>query len=144
MSRLSSTLRALQPLPGVVLAVGAAMVAWAVRYGFIEPERFGAACEGAGPWWCAPRTGFIIFTQWNGFGWVALLLAGFAVVWFVRGADALRLSLMVMAIGGAGLILYNAGSSAVAVVVAVLLLSQHREDPRGFGDDVRAQGIGKD
>lgn len=121
-----SGVRALQPLPGVALAMAAATIAYAVRYGFVEPERLGAACEKVGPWWCGPRTAFIVFTEWNGFGWASLTLAALALVWMARRRDPARLALVALAIGGAGLELYNATLSTVAVVAAVLLLAQPR------------------
>ncbi|HEX9569756.1 MAG TPA: hypothetical protein VF987_08775 [Rhodospirillales bacterium] len=121
-----SNLRTLQPLPGVALAVVTAIIAYAVRYSFIEPEQLGAACEKSGPWWCGPRTAFIVFTEWNGFGWASLALAALAAVWMARRRDPARLALAALAIGGAGLVLYNATLSTVAVVAAVLLLAQPR------------------
>ncbi len=121
-----SRLRALQPLPGVALAFAAAIIAYGVRYGFVEPEQFGAACEKSGPWWCGPRTAFIVFTEWNGFGWASLALTGLALVWLARRRDPARLALAALAVGGAGLVLYNATLSTMAVVAAVLVLAQPR------------------
>jgi hypothetical protein len=122
-----SRFRALQPLPGVLLALVAAIVAYWVRYGFVEPEKMGAACETAGPWWCGPRAAFIVFTEWKGFGWIALATAALAALWFVRGRDPLLPALFAMAAGGAGMVLYNATLSTVAVIAAVVLLAQHRQ-----------------
>lgn len=119
-------LRVLQPLPGAALAFATAIIAYAVRYGFVEPERLGVACEKAGPWWCGPRTAFIVFTEWNGFGWASLALAALSLVWMARRRDPARLALVALVIGGAGLVLYNATLSTVAVVAAVLLLAQPR------------------
>ena len=122
-----SNLRTLQPLPGVALAFVTAIIAYAVRYSFIEPEQLGAACEKSGPWWCGPRTAFIVFTEWKGFGWIALALTALAALWFVRGRDPLLPALLAMAAGGAGMVLYNATLSTVAVIAAVVLLAQHRQ-----------------
>ena len=119
-------LRALQPLPGVALALVAAMAGYVVRYGFVEPERMGAACEAGRPWWCGPRTAFIVFTEWKGFGWLALVLAALAAFWFARGRDHVLLALAAMAAGGAGMVLYNATHSTVAVIAAVIVLAEHR------------------
>ncbi|MEK9752602.1 MAG: hypothetical protein VW338_05240 [Rhodospirillaceae bacterium] len=124
---------ALQPLPGIALATLAYVCGYAVRYGLVEPERFGAACEKAGPWWCAPRTGFIVFTHWNGFGWAGLAIAALGVGLALRAARrdgrlggttpaVHALAMAAMAVGGAGLVLYNSAFSAVAVVAALLLL----------------------
>jgi hypothetical protein len=121
-----SRFRALQPLPGVALAFVAAVVGYWVRYGFVEPERMGAACEAAKPWWCGPRTAFIVFTEWKGFGWLALVLAALAALWFLRGRDHVLLAVFAMAAGGAGMVLYNASHSTVAVIAAVILLAQRR------------------
>ena len=122
-----SRFRALQPLPGVLLALVAAMAAYWVRYGFVEPEKMGAACEWEKPWWCGPRTAFIVFTEWKGFGWIALATAALAALWFVRGRDPVALALLAMAAGGAGMVLYNATLSTVAVIAAVVLLAQRRQ-----------------
>jgi hypothetical protein len=121
-------LRALQPLPGAMLTASTALIAYAVRYGFVEPEQLGAACEQSGPWWCGPRTAFIVFTEWNGFGWTSLALAALALVWMARRRDPALLALISLAVGGAGLVLYNATLSTVAVVTAVLLLTQPRRE----------------
>jgi len=118
----------LQPLPGVTLAFATAAIAYAVRYGFVEPERLGAACEKAGPWWCGPRSAFIVFTEWNGFGWASLALAALALVAMACRRDLALPAMAALAIGGAGLVLYNATLSTVAVVAAVLLLAQPRPE----------------
>ncbi|MGH6660340.1 MAG: hypothetical protein ACREB6_02265 [Rhodospirillales bacterium] len=127
MSR-ASRLGALQPLPGVTLAFATAAIAYAVRYGFVEPERLGAACEKAGPWWCGPRSAFIVFTEWNGFGWASLALAALALVAMACRRDLALPAMAALAVGGAGLVLYNATLSTVAVVAAVLLLAQPRPE----------------
>ena len=118
--------RALQPLPGAILAAVAAGLGYAIRYGLVEPDELGAACERTAPWWCLPRRLFIMFTEWNGFGWLSLALAAAAAIWLVRGRDPLVPALLALGFGGAGLILYNATFSTVAVVAGVLILAQHR------------------
>jgi len=128
-------LRALQPLPGAALAFATAIIAYGVRYGFVEPEQLGAACEKARPWWCGPRTAFIVFTEWNGLGWASLALAALALVWLARRRDPTRLALAALAVGGAGLLLYNATLSTVAVVVAVLVLAKPRHEAPELGGD---------
>lgn len=120
-------LYSLQPLPGIFAAALAFCAGYAVRYGLVEPEKFGAACEKAGPWWCAPRTAFIVFTEWNGFGWLSLALAAIAVGLMVaagrtQGQRIHTLAMVTMVTGGAGLVLYNSTFSSVAVIVGLLLL----------------------
>ncbi|MGE4220901.1 MAG: hypothetical protein AB7G39_15745 [Alphaproteobacteria bacterium] len=114
---------------GGVLAAGAAAVGgYAVRYAFVEPERLGAACERSGPWWCPFRTGLIVFTEFGGFGWLALLaaLAGLGALLASRATAARRLAFAAMILGGAGMILYNATLSTAAVVLALLCLVRAR------------------
>ena len=122
----ASRFRALQPLPGVVLCIMTAVAGYAIRYGFVEPDRLGAACERGNPWWCLPRRLFIMFTEWNGFGLASVALAATAALLLVRGRDPMVLALLALAFGGAGLILYNATFSTVAVVAAALILSHDR------------------
>src|SRR5690606_37045882 len=66
-------------LGGALLAVACAVAGFAVRYGFVEPVALGEACEGSGLWWCPLRTGLIVFTQWGGFGWIALVAGAAAL-----------------------------------------------------------------
>ena len=118
---------AARPLGGVLLAVVAAVAAVGVRYRFIEPEALGAACEGGGPWWCGPRTLLIVATELGAFGMLAFAAALAAVIaggrWHAYPAHVALL------VGGAGLILYNATFSGVAVVLALLTLAFRRERP---------------
>lgn len=114
------------PLGGVLLATAAALVGFLLRYRFIEPEALGAACADAGPWWCAPRTALIVATEYNLFGWLSLACAIYAIVYRPHGAPAAHAALL---IGGAGLILYNATVSAVAVVLTVLCLAYRTQRP---------------
>ena len=69
---------------GALLCIACALVAYGIRYAFVEPEAMGAACARTYPWWCPIRTGFIVFTKWDGFGWLAVVLAAAAD----READA--------------------------------------------------------
>lgn len=112
-----------RPLGGVLLAVAAVVAAYVLRYRFIEPEALGAACYGGGPWWCAPRAALIAATEVNGFGWLSLALVAAALL-LPRGAPLS--AHLALAIGGSGLILYNASVSAVAVVAALLWLAAQR------------------
>lgn len=115
-----------RPLGGVCLAVIFALLAYWLRYAFIEPEKFGAACVTDGPWWCAPRTSLIVATEMNLLGLVAVAAAVLALlppvrlhVWSAHSA---------LVVGGAGLILYNATFSVAAVVLALLVLALRRQD----------------
>ncbi len=115
-------------LGGVLLAAGCAWAARGVRYGWIEPTELGAACESAGPWnaapwWCGVRSALIVFTQWGGFGWLALGLCGAALLRARHGARRSGFAWAALAAGGTGLVLYNATLAAVAVVGAGLLLA---------------------
>lgn len=114
--------RGLVPLAGVLLCATAYLAGHLIRYGLVEPEAMGAACERGDPWWCGLRTGFIVFTQWGGFGWLALGLAALAAgaIAARRPGAARALALAAMTVGGFGLVLYNATLAAVAVVVALL------------------------
>lgn len=114
------------PLGGVILAAAAFACALGLRYGFIEPEAMGAACEDGGPAWCVPRTVLIVFTEWNGFGWLALVFL-VLTVWPGRRGAAWYAHLA-LGTAGAGMVLYNATFSAAAAVLAILWLARHREE----------------
>lgn len=121
-----SRFRILQPLPGVVLAFTALVLAGIVRRHFVEPDLLGLACQTGNPWWCTPRTLFIMFSQWNGYGWASIMFAALAALWLLRGRDPMLFAMVALGFGGAGLALYNVTFSCVAVVVAVLILTQRR------------------
>lgn len=120
---------ALQPLSGVAVAVLAAIVGRIVRNGFIEPERMGAACEVAEPWWCGVRAGLIAFTQMNGFGWIAIALAALTVAAVLTRRAPSVPGTLTLLVSGLGISLYNAGFSIVGAVVAVLVLANAVSDP---------------
>ena len=125
-SMVRAPFHAARPVGGALLAVAAAVAATGVRYRFIEPEALGAACEGGGPWWCAPRTLLIVATELGAFGMLAFAAALAAVLagvrWHAYPAHA------ALFVGGAGLILYNATFSGIAVVLALLTLAFRREN----------------
>lgn len=101
----------------VVLTLAAAL---AFRLGVIEPRAAGFAClESAAPWWCAPREAVIRIAQTGVLGWLSL------------GAGVLALLLrrpwpgaIALLSGAAGLALYDAGTSAVGVVLGLIAVSR--------------------
>lgn len=120
----AATAATLHAAGGTALTAAGAALGYAVRYGFVEPSSFGAACEGGGPWWCGARTSLIVMTQMNGFGWLSLAFAVLAL-----GALALRATVAARALAfpaallaGLGLYLYNTTMSAPAAILAVLVL----------------------
>ncbi len=119
-----SLCRRLQPATGIATTVIAASIGYLLRNVFIEPEKFGSACEISNPWWCGIRTGFIVLTRANGLGLAATVLALTALVILIRGGAPFRTASMAMIVGGLGLALYNATFSIAAVCVATLLLAR--------------------
>jgi hypothetical protein len=115
-------------LGGALLCAACAGLAYGIRYAFVEPEAMGAACERTHPWWCPIRTGFIVFTEWRGFGWLAVALAAGAVVALLvrHTACTRRLATAALIAGGFGMILYNAALSVPAAVIAGLCLVRDR------------------
>lgn len=115
-------------LGGVLLCALCAVAGYAIRYGFVEPEALGAACERTAPWWCPIRTGFIMFTEWRGFGWLAAALAAAALAGLLADRPALtrRCAAAALVAGGLGMILYNAGLAIPAAVIAALCLMRSR------------------
>ncbi len=124
---LSAPFKAARPLGGLALAGAAALFGLGLRYGFIEPEQMGAACEQAGPWWCMLRRGLMSAVGWNAIGLAALACA---LLSFLpdprRHATAAHVAL---ALGGAGLVLYNATTASAAVVLALISLALRRQGP---------------
>jgi hypothetical protein len=124
---LSAPFTSARPLGGIALAVAAALFGLGVRYGFIEPEQMGAACEQAGPWWCVLRRVLMFAVGWNAIGLAALACA---LLSFLpdprRHATAAHVAL---ALGGAGLVLYNATTASAAVVLALVALALRRQGP---------------
>jgi hypothetical protein len=111
-------------LSGIVLCAASYGLGYAIRYRFVEPEAMGAACERGDPWWCPVRTGFIIFTQWNGFGWLALVLALVALAGVIVRVRNLAVwsGCVALVTAGLGLILYNTTMAAPAAILALLCL----------------------
>jgi hypothetical protein len=104
------------------LAAVFAGIGYVLRYAFVEPEAIGNMCKSAAAaWWCPIRTGFIVTTEWNGLGYAATALAVVALVSAPR--PAVPLAFVAMAIGGAGLILYNATEAGPGLILALLRLA---------------------
>ncbi|CAK0743979.1 conserved membrane hypothetical protein [Gammaproteobacteria bacterium] len=125
-SRIFALIKAVQPASGIFLATITSLTGYVLRYSFIEPDVNGAICEVNGPWWCPPRTALIVATEWKIIGGLALALALVAVLMVLRdGRQMEKVAMAAMAIGGAGLLLYNATLAAVAVVLAGLVLAKN-------------------
>lgn len=119
---------ATSPIGGILLCAASAAAGYVLRYQFVEPEAMGAACERARLWWCPLRTGFIVFTEWRGLGWLALALAAMALLAAsTRHVERARLwAAPTLVAAGFGMILYNATLSAPAAVLATLVLARRR------------------
>lgn len=85
----------------------------------------GAACYTDARWWCVLRTGLIVSTDKNLLGLMAFVAALLALL------PSQRLHIwsahVALAIGGSGMILYNATFSVAAAVLAVLVLALRRQ-----------------
>lgn len=101
----------------LALAAGAALAGWAVRALLIEPPEPAWACQAldGAPWWCPLRQGFIAVLQAGTLG-IAAVAAGLWAL-LVGGRWASRVA---VTLGGAGLLLYAAGPSALAVVLGLI------------------------
>jgi hypothetical protein len=122
-------------LPWAVIVV-AALVASAVRYGFIEPSHVAHACEAsAAPWWCGPRNlivqGFLNY----GYGYAAVLAALLAVFWRHTFAAVLAVCLGVIALQ-----LYCYEGGALALLVGTLRLVRLQSGENRFNGDPAAAG----
>jgi len=115
-----------RPTGGVLLAAAAALLAAWLRWSFIEPEKIGSACAAAeAPWWCVFRQALMLATAYNLFG--ALPLAAAVTAILASGRRHLWAGHAALALGGVGLVLYNASLAAIAVVLAVLALAYRRD-----------------
>jgi len=117
-----------RPLGGLLACAASFGAGFLVRYQFVEPEAMGAACERGNPWWCPLRTGFIMFTEWNGFGWLALALAVAAIVTLATGkrGGARWIAFLGLIVAGFGMILYNNTMSVPAAILALICLIRAR------------------
>ena len=113
---------------GIIVCAASFAAGYLIRYSFVEPEAMGAACERGNPWWCPLRTGFIMFTEWGGFGWLSMALAVVAVAALWKGsATAARwIAVLALVAAGLGMILYNNTMSAPAAILALICLIRAR------------------
>lgn len=109
-------------LVAVILAAAFAGIGYFLRYSWVEPEAIGNMCKSAeAVWWCPGRTALIVTTEWNGLGYAATALAIFSL--FVGRRAAVTLAFAAMAIGGMGLVLYNATEAGPGIILALLRLA---------------------
>jgi hypothetical protein len=119
----------------VAAAVAAAFAAvFALRYGLVEPEALGHACQAAGaPWWCLPR-GAVVQAFHARIPGLASLALGIAahVPWSAFGGGARlgrlwafldrprTLAALALVVGAMGLVLYNATWAAIGFVLGLV------------------------
>jgi hypothetical protein len=102
----------------LVVVSALALAMWA-RHGWVEPADLTARCDTA-PWdsaLCAARSTVVQIFANQRLAWTALALAAMAALWRSR-----EVALVALALGCAGLVLYSAGLSAPAVLLAALVL----------------------
>ncbi len=106
--------------PALAIAAVAVALASAARFGLVEPPAMAAACDPA-PWEgaCALRTLLVGAFHEARLGWAALALALLATV--TRRRDVAGLAL---AAGCAGAVLYSAGASVPAALLAALVYAR--------------------
>lgn len=109
-------------LAAVILAALFAGIGYVLRYGLVEPEAIGNMCKSAeAVWWCPVRTGLIVATEWNGLGYAATACALLTLA--LPRRKTVILAFVAMAIGGAGLVLYNATEAGPGMILALLRLA---------------------
>lgn len=108
------------------LALGYALY---MRYMAIELTSVGLSCQaGANTWLCSSRQALMALFNNSVFGWVALVAALLNLM-----RPSLVLFAIALASGTAGIVLYNAGLSGLAL--AVLVMSFARPAPAGAEED---------
>ncbi|MBE1236411.1 hypothetical protein IHV25_01920 [Phaeovibrio sulfidiphilus] len=125
--------RSLQPLPGLCVAGLAGLAGFLVRTFIVEPESVGAACFippadpllAAG---CAARAAFVSVVWWGGAGIPALAVAVLTALlaWRNRGM-AVSMAMLTMMLGGFGAALYRPALSCMALVCALVVLTEMRD-----------------
>lgn len=115
-------LRRRPTLAAVILTVAFAGIGYGLRYGWVEPEAIGDMCRSAqAVWWCPLRTGLIVATEWKGVGYLSVAFALLSLAPPYR--QAMIFAFIAMAIGGAGLVLYNATIAGPGLLIAMLRLA---------------------
>lgn len=132
---MNSATRARRPIlsairvPVFAVAVAFAAAA-ALRYLWIEPERFGHACtEVVAPWWCPFRIGLIDLLWSNGLGVTSVVLLTLGLISGVRA-----LTVAAMAAAAAGLMLYGHEWSAVGLLGGLVTLAHEHQRGTGEGE----------
>lgn len=109
---------ALIALAATVAAILTAATAF--RLGVIEPRPAGFAClEDSAPWWCVPREAVIRLAHTGVFGWLSLGCGLLAL-----GLRRPRLGAVALLSGAPGLVLYDASTAAVGVVLGLIAVSR--------------------
>lgn len=124
LSPLSQFILRRRALAGVALAVLFAGIGYVLRYDLVEPVAIGSMCRSVqAALWCPLRTGLIFASEWNSLGYlsVAAALSLTAPYW-----RAVTFAFIAMAIGGVGLMLYNATVAAPGVLLVLLRLAACR------------------
>jgi hypothetical protein len=107
---------------GLVIAIAAFFCGMALRYGFYEPDIYGAICYEQNPWWCVFRTAIAVGSKRYMFGWISEALMLYGAFMIVRGRALTWPFYLSAAIGGLGLMLYDQTVSAPAVLLSIILL----------------------
>lgn len=109
-------------LTAILLTVAFAAFGYFLRYSWVEPEAIGNMCKSAeAVWWCPARTAMIVTTEWNGLGYAATALAVLSL--FIAPRAAIMVAFAAMAVGGMGLVLYNATEAGPGLILALLRLA---------------------
>jgi hypothetical protein len=110
-----------------LLVVGLCSIGYALymRYLAVEQSTVGLACQaGLNTWLCSTRQITIVLFTYSVFGWFALI---------VSALNLLRPSVVLCAVALAaaccGVVLYNAGLSALAAGMLVLSLARRAPEP---------------
>jgi hypothetical protein len=110
-----------------LLIVGFCSISYAlyVRYLAIEQSAVGLACQaGLNTWLCSTRQITIVLFTYSVFGWFALIVA---ILNLLR--PSLVLFGIALAAASCGVVLYNAGLSALAAGLLVLSLARRAPEP---------------
>jgi hypothetical protein len=95
-------------------------LAYALRFGLIEPAALAHVCgAAAAPWWCGLRGAVIVAFASGGLALAALASAGAATLLRARGW-----ALAAVCLGVAGLVLFSYEAGAVALLAGLLVLAR--------------------